>query len=40
APNKLRANEPVKNFQEFFDAFAIKKGDGMYRAPEDRVKLW
>ncbi|QAS69463.1 M13 family peptidase [Oenococcus sicerae] len=40
APNKLRANEPVKNFQEFFDAFHIEKGDGMYRAPADRVSLW
>jgi predicted metalloendopeptidase len=24
----------------FYDAFGIKKGDGMYIEPEKRVKIW
>ncbi len=40
APNKLRANEPVKNFQEFFSAFNIKPGDKMFRPKSKRVSLW
>lgn len=40
APNKLRTNEPVKNFQDFFDAFGIKDGDKMFRPKAKRVSLW
>ncbi|MFT8469684.1 M13-type metalloendopeptidase [Oenococcus sp.] len=40
APNKLRANEPVKNFADFFETFNIGPKDAMYRAPEKRVSLW
>ncbi len=40
APSKLRANIQVQNFEEFFDAFGVTEGDGMWRAPEDRVALW
>ena len=29
-----------KQFQEFYDTYGIKEGDGMYLAPEDRVAVW
>ena len=35
-----RANVPVQQFQEFYDAFDIKEGDNMYLAPEDRIVVW
>ncbi|WP_027120619.1 M13-type metalloendopeptidase [Mycoplasmopsis lipofaciens] len=40
APTKLRANQQVKNLDEFYKAFKIKKGDKMYLEPEKRVKIW
>jgi putative endopeptidase len=40
APNKLRANMPVRNLDLFYTAFSVKKGDGMYLAPEKRVSIW
>ncbi len=40
APAKLRANIQLQNFDEFFDTFDIQEGDGMWRAPEDRVAIW
>ncbi len=38
--NKLRVNLIVQNFDEFYKAYDIKEGDGMYIAPENRVKIW
>jgi putative endopeptidase len=40
APAKLRANIPPTNLDEFYAAFDITKEDKMYRAPENRVKIW
>ncbi|AYG00838.1 M13-type metalloendopeptidase [Lactococcus allomyrinae] len=40
APAKLRANIPPTNLEEFYEAFDIKPEDKMYRAPENRVKIW
>ncbi len=40
APSFLRVNGPVVNVDEFYEAFNIKPGDKMYRAPEKRVKIW
>ena len=40
SPGAIRAIAPLRNMQEFFDAFGIKEGDPMYRKPEDRVKIW
>ena len=40
APKKLRVNKVLQNFQEFFDTYGITEGDGMYLAPEHRVKVW
>jgi putative endopeptidase len=40
APSFLRVNGPIVNMDEFYQAFDIKPGDKMYRAPEKRVKIW
>lgn len=39
-PAKLRANIQLQNIDEFYDTFEIHEGDGMYRAPENRVHIW
>ncbi len=38
--NKVRVNRTIVNFQEFYDTYGIKPGDGMYIAPEDRISIW
>jgi len=40
SPGMYRAYVPVQNVDAFYQAFDIKKGDGMYIAPEKRVKIW
>jgi putative endopeptidase len=40
SPSQFRANGPASNIDAFYDAFAVKPGDHMYRAPEERVKIW
>lgn len=40
APNKLRANVQAQNQDEFFKAFDIHEGDGMWKAPDQRVNIW
>lgn len=40
APNKYRANQILRNFQEFYDTYNIQPSDPMYLAPEDRVTVW
>ncbi|OCB75392.1 M13 family metallopeptidase [Flavobacterium crassostreae] len=40
SPGKYRAYVPAQNMDAFYQAFSIKKGDGMYLAPESRVKIW
>ena len=40
APDKLRTNIPITNFDEFYETFGVKKGDPMYRAPKDRLIFW
>ncbi len=37
---KIRVNRSIVNFDEFYEAFDIQQTDGMYVAPEHRVKLW
>lgn len=37
---KIRVNRTLMNFPEFYEAFQIKSGDGMYLPPEDRVIIW
>ncbi len=40
SPSKYRANGPVRNVPEFYEAFDISENDVLYLAPEERVKIW
>ena len=40
SPGQFRAIGPHVNLQEFYDAFQIKDGSHMWRAPELRAKIW
>jgi putative endopeptidase len=40
SPGMYRALVPLTNLQAFYDAWDVKPGDGMYRPPEERVKIW
>lgn len=40
APAYTRGGVPPSNIEAFYEAFGIKPGDRMYRAPEQRVSLW
>jgi len=40
SPAKYRVNGPFVNVDEFYNAFGIKAGDGMYRADSIRVRIW
>lgn len=40
APAKLRANIPPTYLEEFYQIFDVTEKDGMYRAPEKRIKIW
>lgn len=36
----LDVNGPAQMFDEFYETYDVKEGDGMYLAPEDRLVLW
>lgn len=36
----IRVNDALRHIDAFYDAFGVKEGDGMYIAPEKRLKLW
>jgi len=36
----IRTNLTLQQFDEFLETYDIKKGDGMYLAPEKRVNIW
>ncbi|WP_081675883.1 M13-type metalloendopeptidase [Butyrivibrio sp. AC2005] len=36
----LRVNTVVQQFDEFYEPYDVKEGDGMYLAPEDRIVVW
>lgn len=40
APPQYRAFAPLLNLAEFHAAFDIRPGDPMWRAPEDRARIW
>jgi putative endopeptidase len=40
SPGRFRAVGPLVNFPEFFEAFEIKTGDPMWRAPGLRAHIW
>ena len=36
----LRSNVSMQQFDEFYETYDIKEGDGMYLAPENRIAVW
>lgn len=40
SPGNFRAVGPLSNMTEFYEAFGVKPGDGMYRPAEKRVMIW
>jgi len=40
SPNMYRANGPISNLPEFYDAFNVNSGDGMWRPDSLRVEIW
>ena len=40
SPGMYRAYVPLQNVDAFYQAFDVEAGDGMYVAPEKRVKIW
>ena len=40
SPGMYRAYVPLQNIDTFYQAFDIKANDGMYVAPEKRVRIW
>jgi putative endopeptidase len=40
SPGHFRTIMPLSNMQAFYDAFGVKPGEAMYRAPEQRVEVW
>lgn len=39
-PNELRANMPVRNLEDFHQAFEVEESDDMYMKPDDRITIW
>ncbi|MEA3064128.1 MAG: putative endopeptidase [Sphingomonadales bacterium] len=40
SPGMVRAIAPLRNVDAWYEAFAVKPGDKLYIAPEDRVRIW
>jgi len=40
APSEYRTNGIVANMPEFYAAFGVQEGDGLYRSDAERVKIW
>lgn len=40
SPAIYRANGPVRNLAEWYEAFDVREGDALYLKPEERVKIW
>lgn len=40
SPARYRANGPVRNVPEFYEAFNVAEDDALYLPPEERVKIW
>ncbi|MFH4356036.1 MAG: M13 family metallopeptidase [Neisseriaceae bacterium] len=40
SPGRFRAFAPLTNVDAFYEAFNIKPGDKLYKAPEQRIKIW
>lgn len=40
SPSLFRANGPVINFDPFYDAFDVKKGDKLFKPKSERIQIW
>ena len=40
SPGSVRAFAPLRNVDEWYEAFGVKEGDKNYVKPEDRVRIW
>jgi putative endopeptidase len=40
SPDMYRANGPLRNTPEFFEAFGVKESDKLFLPPDRRVKIW
>jgi putative endopeptidase len=40
SPNMFRASGPPSDMKEFYEAFNVKSGDGMYRDSASRAVIW
>lgn len=40
APAITRVNIPVRNIDNWYDAFGVKPGEKLYLSPDQRVKIW
>jgi neprilysin/putative endopeptidase len=40
SPPEFRCNGVVRNIDEFYRAFDVREGDGLYLDPSERVKIW
>jgi putative endopeptidase len=40
SPGQFRCNAPVTNIDAWYEAFNIKAGDKMYKAPDQRTRIW
>ncbi len=40
SPEKIRVNAVLSSCDKFYEIYDVREGDGMYRAPEERVSRW
>lgn len=40
SPGQFRTVGPVVNMDAWYEAFNVQPGDKLYKAPEDRIRLW
>lgn len=40
SPSEFRCNGVVTNLPPFYEAFGVQPGDGLYSAPQMRIKIW
>jgi putative endopeptidase len=40
SPAMYRINGPLRNLDEWYQAFDVKQGDRLYIAPQERVRIW
>jgi putative endopeptidase len=40
SPGQVRATQPIRNMDEFYEVFDIAEGDPMYLPPDERIVIW